>query len=200
MLHRTKRPRRRFYNLGNKSSSAIARDLSSLSLFSRDGLKSTIQGIFKHSKDKDLGFTESNITLPLPRSGTARNLTVGEDGERIGEFDVGSLRRVRRQKERADLRNGTTRVGGFETGPRFRMSDYIGGDESNASGNVRAADGDTESTGSNYTVYTCAGKGGEVEVSGGVALTEEAIETHTPDILDTSIGRNNKVESIMAPA
>jgi hypothetical protein len=44
-----------------------------------------------------------------------------------------------------------------------------------------------DSSSSNGTVYTrTASDGSEVEVDGGVALTEEAVEMHTPDILDTT--------------
>lgn len=35
----------------------------------------------------------------------------------------------------------------------------------------------------NSTMYSCLSEGSEVDVEGGVALTKEAVETHTPDIL-----------------
>jgi hypothetical protein len=208
VLRRIRQPRRRFYNLGNRSSRSIARDLAtSPLLFSRRGLKSAIQTIFRPDRNRQARASSSasspldstsNITLPFPRSGTARNLTAGTAGERVAEFDVGALRRVRRQKERVDLRNGTC-MGSFELHPRLKAthahsrrqassSTHGLGDEDEDEVQDAGIEADneeteTESSSSDFTVYSCASEGSEVEVDGGVALTEEAVETHTPDIL-----------------
>ena len=60
-------------------------------------------------------------------------------------------------------------------------------------------DGDSES---DCTVYSCVSEGSEVEVDGGVALTEEAVQTHIPDILTISAEKildiEDAEESIMA--
>ncbi|KAF2011257.1 hypothetical protein BU24DRAFT_465990 [Aaosphaeria arxii CBS 175.79] len=171
-LSAIRRPRRRFYNLGGRSSNSIARDLEDQPFFTRHGLKAAIQWIFRPGKGSTAN-NGSNITLPLRRTGTARDLTVGKNGERVGEFDMGSLRRVRRQKERAELSRGYT--GGFEgvtISPPSSSGDNQPYEESEAS---------------DYTVYSCASEGSEVEVRNGVALTEEAVETHTPDILTVPV-------------
>lgn len=196
-----RQPRRRFYNLGYRSSREIAHDLGNLpTLLTKQGLKSAIQGIFRPSRDSSS--SGSNITLPLPRTGTARYL---HDSEAHREFDVGTLRRVRRQKERNDLTNGTY-AGGFKglgsaLRPKITQATTEGerGDDE--------GDEDDEESDSNFTVYSCASEGSEVEVEGGVALTEEAVETHIPDILtadavevpDTkTMDMEEEVESIMA--
>ena len=173
-------PRRRFYNLGHRSSQDIARDLTNLpNLLTKQGLKSAIQGIFRPSRESSS--SGSNITLPLPRTGTARDL---HDSDAHREFDVGTLRRVRRQKEMNDLRNGTY-VGGFEgLGSALRPKTPQETAEVNG---APADDEDDGETDSNFTVYSFASEGSEVEVEGGVALTEEAVETHIPDILTADL-------------
>jgi hypothetical protein len=102
-------PRRRFYSMGHRSSGDIARDLSKLpQLLTGQGLKTALQGIFRTSRESSS--SGSNITLPVPRTGTVRN---SKDVQPVGEFDMGALRRVRRQRERNQIRTGTY-VGGFE--------------------------------------------------------------------------------------
>ena len=102
-------PRRRFYSMGHRSSGDIARDLSKLpQLLTGQGLRTALQGIFKTSRESSS--SGSNITLPVPRTGTVRN---SKEVKPVGEFDMGALRRVRRQKERNQVRTGTY-MGGFE--------------------------------------------------------------------------------------
>jgi hypothetical protein len=174
-LDESRRHRRRFYKMGHRSSGSISRDLSHLPLFTRRGLKSALQGFFRPSRESSS--SGSNITLPLPRTNVARS---ADDVPAVGEFDMGALRRVRRQKERNDLRNGM----------------YTGGEENVTMGRkrghsqVRSNDDDSSSSSSessDYTVYSGTSEGSEVEVDGGVALTEEAVETHTPDILSDPV-------------
>ncbi|KAF2873519.1 hypothetical protein BDV95DRAFT_488918 [Massariosphaeria phaeospora] len=172
-LSAMRHPRRRFYNLGHRSSGDIARSLNRMPFFSRPGIRYAIQGIFHPSRDSSS--SGSNITLPLARTGTVRELSTTSV---MGEFDIGSLRRVRRQKERNDFKNGTYQ-GGFEgvavpSWPQRTTSAESGG------GAERSFDDDSAS---DFTVYSCVSEGSEVEVDGGVALTGEAVETHTPDIL-----------------
>ncbi|KAF2264836.1 hypothetical protein CC78DRAFT_543868 [Lojkania enalia] len=162
-LSQLRHPRRRFYNLGNRDSDDIARDLAGLSPSWRRCLKTAIQNIFRPSRESSS--SGSNITLPLPRTGTVRDLT-----KRARDFDIGSLRRVKNQQERMDLR-GTILYGLSEGFPGAYPSEYS-----------RRTDLDTDTV-SDFSVCTCASQGSEVEVDGGVALTEEAVETHIPDIL-----------------
>ncbi|KAF1960979.1 hypothetical protein CC80DRAFT_404224 [Byssothecium circinans] len=168
------RHRRRFYKLGYQSSGELARDLSRLRMFSRDGLKTAFQGIFRQSRESSS--EGSNITLPLSRTGMARDVNGGSS---MGEFDIGALRRVRRQKERNDLRNGIS--GGFED-----VSLPPSAHQQRQGHVAESEEGSTSTRDSDFTVYSCISEGSEVEVDGGVALTEEAVETHTPDILSLS--------------
>ncbi|KAF2635285.1 hypothetical protein P280DRAFT_412071 [Massarina eburnea CBS 473.64] len=165
----THRHRSRFYKMGYQSSGDIASDLSRLPLFSRHILKTAFQGIFRPSRQSSS--EGSNITLPMSRTGTARDL--GSQSS-MGEFDMGALRRVRKQKERNDLRYGIG--GGFEDLSRSADAHQQGasneGEDCSASSSV-----------SDFTVYSCVSEGSEVEVEGGVALTEEAVGTNTPDII-----------------
>jgi hypothetical protein len=114
------------------------------------------------------------------------------------------LRRVRRQKERNDLRNGTY-VGGFE-GMGSALRPRTPQETAEVDGEP-VDDEDDEESDSDFTVYSCASEGSEVEVEGGVALTEEAVETHIPDILTADLVEmfdakvldvEVEVESIMA--
>lgn len=177
-----RRPRRRFYTMGRRSSQDIARDLTRLPAFlTRQGFKSVVQGFFRAGREPSS--SGSNITLPLPRTGTVRDLS---ESQSVGEFDLGALRRVRRQKERNDLRNGTytggfeyAKGGGFATTehaePRTSYSGEGGGTE------------ETANSDSSFSLYSCVSEGSEVEVDGGVALTEEAVVKHTPDILALNV-------------
>jgi hypothetical protein len=194
LLRRLRHPRHRFYTLQNKSSGSIARKIASQPLFSRQGLRATIKGIFKsHKPQHDIRdplpppAADSIITLPLARSGTARSLTTGLSGETIAELDIRPLRRVRRQVERIDLRKAEV-FGGFETGPRIPSAAAFAGGHSAHYHYLDFDSSGYDSASSSGTVYSSrsASEGSEVEVSGGVALTEEAVETHTPDILDTT--------------
>jgi hypothetical protein len=162
--HRQQQKRRRFYNMGHLSSTEFASHLSRNPLFSREGLKAAFQGIFRSSRESSS--QGSNITLPMPRTGLVRHQQGDESS--MGEFDMNALRRVSRQKARSDL--------------RFEMLHGRYPEASSSRGHD-GEEGSSESSDSNFTVYSCISEGSEVAVSGGVALTEEAIETHTPDIL-----------------
>jgi hypothetical protein len=164
-----RRPRRRFYKMGRRSSGEIARVLTRGSpRLTAQGLKSAVQSIFRPGRESSS--SGSNITLPLPRTGTARD--VGGSAS-VGEFDLGALRRVRKQKERNDIRNGT----------------YTGGYEDVTSATAEAGDGvgENSSEESEFSVYTFATDDGDAMEVDGVALTGEAVETHTPDIVAVNI-------------
>lgn len=169
-----RRPRRRFYNIGHRSSGEIARDLSKMPpLLTRRGLKTALQGIFNPGRDSSS--SGSMITLPVPRTGTVRNSSTTEP---VGEFDIGALRRVRRQKERNEIRNGTY-VGGFEdvgiTVP--------GAAEQVPASSPHGSDGEGScSSESDFSVYSCISEGSEMEDDGGVPLAEEEVEYHTANI------------------
>jgi hypothetical protein len=183
-----KRPRRRFYKMGHRSSGEIARDLNRQpTRLSRYGLKLAVQNIFRPGRESSS--EGSNITLPLPRTGTVRN---SNDSKDVGEFDLPALRKVRKEKERSDVKNGTYTTGfeGVQAGaeaatqPGRAPLATIFCDPKRATG----SHDEGTSNASDFSIYTSASEGSEVEVEGGVALTEEAVEMHTPDILAVDVG------------
>ncbi|KAL5374688.1 hypothetical protein PMIN06_007520 [Paraphaeosphaeria minitans] len=168
----TRRHRRRFFKMGHRSSGELSRDLSrQLPLFFRQGLKDTFKGIFRATA-RDSSSSGSNITLPMPHTAAARDTA---DVAAMGEFDMSALRRVKRQKDCLDLRQD------HKNGARASEQD-------NQNCVLRRqfssrTDGESDSSGSMISVYSCVSEGSEVEVEGGLALTEEAVEIHMPDII-----------------
>ncbi|KAJ4362400.1 hypothetical protein N0V83_010493 [Neocucurbitaria cava] len=188
-----RQPRRRFYRMRQRNSKDIARDLSRLpSFLTRQGLKSAVQGIFGPGRESSS--SGSNVTLPLQRTGTVRDLN---ESQAVGEFDLGALRRVRRQKEKNEVRNGTY-TGGFEG-----VNEGASAASHTVSASTHSHDGhveeDTSCSESDYSIYSGASEGSEVEVEGGVALTEEAVETQTPDILAVDVPAE-KLEAMVQSA
>jgi len=179
-----RRPRRRFYKMGRRSSADIARDLSRTTpLFTPQGLKTAVQGIFRPGRESSSD--GSNITLPLARTGTVR-----EDlgNESMGEFDLGALRRVRKQKERNELRNGTY-TGGFEDVGLHTAGVII---------DTECRENSISTTDSEFSVYSFAtDEGGDMKING-VALTEEAAETHTPDLVAIDFPVVKKAGAVIA--
>ncbi|KAG9191111.1 hypothetical protein G6011_09199 [Alternaria panax] len=175
-----RRPRRRFYKMGRRSSVDIARSLSRApGLLTPQGLKSAVQGIFRPGRESSS--EGSNITLPLPRTGTVRNTT---GSPAVGEFDLGALRRVRKQKERNELKNGT----------------YSGGFEDVTAHTTVANDGlvgNSSSTDSEFSVYSYTTDGNETLEIEGAVVTEEAAETHTPDIVALDISADQKMGAVV---
>jgi hypothetical protein len=168
-----RRPRRRFYKMGHRTSDDIARDLSrqpTRDLLTRQGLRAALQSIFRSNRDSSS--SGSNITLPFPRTGTVRN---SSDAQDIGEFDLPALRKVRREKERIEAKEGTHTVA---------YEDVQGTTSSSAASSTHGA---STSDDSGCSLGSCASDGSEVVVEGGVALTEEAVRTHTPDIVEIDI-------------
>ncbi|KAL1596381.1 hypothetical protein SLS60_009027 [Paraconiothyrium brasiliense] len=176
-LNTTRRHRRRFYKMGRRSSIDIGRDLSrELPLFSRQGLKEAFKGVFRATV-RDSSSSGSNITLPMPHTAAARD---SGDASAMGEFDMGALRRVKRQKDRFDLTQE------HKYGHRAREHNH----PNYVLKRQCSSSGESDRSSSLHSLYSCVSEGSEVEVEGGVALTEEAVETLTPDII-------NDPESIM---
>jgi hypothetical protein len=166
-LRALRRPRRRFYNIGHKSSDEIAREISRIpSLLSRQGLKTAMQAVFRNT-NRDSSSEGSIITLPVARTGTVRDDPATEP---VGEFDIGALRRVRRQKEKADLRRGTfvhgfDSLGGMSAGRKH--GDVLSSHEERSP---------SRSSESEFSVYSCISDASEMEgegEDGGVALVDE---------------------------
>jgi len=169
--------------MGRRSSVDIARSLSrGSSLLTPQGLKSAVQGIFRPGRESSS--EGSNITLPLPRTGTVRDNTGSPP---VGEFDLGALRRVRKQKERNEVKNGTY-TGGFEN-----VTAHVTAPSDVASGN-------NSSTNSEFSVYSFTTEEEENVVVEGVAITEEAAETHTPDLVALNVPTIHKLEAVIKTA
>ena len=178
-INTTRRHRRRFYKMGHRSSGEIGRDLvRQMSLFSGQGLREALKGVFRGS-ERDSSSSGSNITLPMPYTAAARG--PGES-PMMGEFDMGALHRVKRQKERYDFRRAS--VHGLCSTSCGYVNEPLGQSSSRPGG-------DSDGSGSQDSVYSCVSEGSEVEVAGGVALTEEAVETHTPDIINDPLTLDN---------
>ena len=178
-----RRPCRRFYRMGRRSSIDIARSLSRApSLLTPQGLKSAVQGIFRPGRESSS--EGSNITLPLPRTGTVRDNT---SSPTVGEFDLGALRRVRKEKERNELRNGTY-AGGFED----VAADSTAIDDGSA--------GNNNGTDSDFSASSFTTDGSENIKIEGVAITEQAVETHTVDIVALSVPATQKMEAMVKTA
>jgi hypothetical protein len=178
-----RRPRRRFYKMGHRTSDDIARDLSrqpTRDLLTRQGLRAALQGIFWSNRDSSS--SGSNITLPFPRTGTVRN---SSDAQDVGDFDLPALRKVRREKERIEAQKGMHTVA---------YEDVEGTASSSA---ASSAEGASSSEDSGCSLASCASNGSEVVVEGGVALTEEAVRTHTPDILEIDIGALKNAAAVL---
>lgn len=177
-LRAIRRPRRRFYNIGHRSSGEIARDLSRIPPFlSRQGLKTAMQAIFHPGRDSSS--SGSMITIPVPRTGTVRDSSAVRP---VGDFDIGALRRVRRQKERNEIRDGTY-TGGYED---------VGGASAKTSPITTQTPHGSDGEGScrsdsDFSVYSCISEGSEVETDGGAALTGEVVESETPNILGVEV-------------
>jgi hypothetical protein len=171
-LNTTRHHRRRFYKMGHRSSGELGRDLSrQMPLFFRQGLMEAFKSVFRVAA-RDSSSSGSNITLPLPHTAAARD---AGDVAAMGEFDLGALRRVKRQKDHFDLRHDHK---SSARASEHNMPDSVLRQQSSS-----RIDCESDSSGSMISVYSCVSEGSEVEVEGGVALTEEAVETHTPDII-----------------
>jgi hypothetical protein len=206
--------RRRFYKLGRRSSTSLRRAFSNSNVPWRKSLKRTFQrlfrskaGAFKSSEDasslaldRESSSEGSNITLPLPRTGTHRDIR-GQPSD----FDLGPLKRIQSTR-----RNAIAKEFGHEEQEERKANGKGKGDalpklrhiidsiavagEGSGSGSAtpsptnRASGRSTDySESSRSSVYSTVSvplseAGSEVEVEGGVALTEEAVETHTPDM------------------
>jgi hypothetical protein len=171
-----RRPHRRFYKMGHRNLGDIARDLSRQStMLTRHGLRIALQSIFRSNRDSSS--SRSNITLPVPRTGTVRN---SSKAQHVGDFDLPALRKVRKEKERIERKKGTYMIG-HEDVPTHQGE--VNASATGSAHNEHIAHEASSFEESNVSMHLCASEGSEVMVDGGVALTEEAVRTHTPDIL-----------------
>jgi hypothetical protein len=176
--------------MGHRASGDIARDLSRQpNRLSRQGLKAALQGIFQSNRDSSS--EGSDITLPVARTGTVRNSSEAQD---VGDFDLPALRKVRKQKERINVKNGAHKEGyenvlpkGEAGGPTSQLLNKT----VSARGRGDSGTGETDNSDCS-TMYPCLSEGSEVKVEGGLALTKGAVETHKPDILAVD-GMKNRV-------
>lgn len=183
-LELTRRHRRRFYKMGHRTSDEIQRDLAyQLPLFTRQGLKEAFKGVFRTARESSS--SGSNITLPMPCTASARD---SDDVSTMGEFDMSALHRVKRQKERYDLRHVS------EHGTCSDSYELPFGVAHQP--NPSADGGDSDSSGSILSVYSCLSEGSEIEVAGGVALTEEAVETQRPDIINDPLDLDDIMKQV----
>ncbi|KAF2825838.1 hypothetical protein CC86DRAFT_351883 [Ophiobolus disseminans] len=176
-------PRRRFYKMGHRSLGDVRKDLDRQSN-RLSGLKTAVQNIFRSGRESSS--EGSSITLPLPRTGTVRN---SNDSHDIGDFDLPTLRKVRKEKERSDVKHGTL-VAGFEDVHAVPTNQHTATPLTPivcSPGSQSDSPEASNSGSSDFSISTSASAGSEIEVEGGVALTEEAVETHTPDILEVNV-------------
>lgn len=101
----------------------------------------------------------------------------------VGEFDIGALRRVRKQTERNAIQDGTY-TGGFENDHAVTESPCY--DEELF---VSYQD-EEEGSESNFSVYSCVSGSDEAEVQGEVALRDETVPMHTADLCAVGAGEH----------
>ena len=212
--------RRRFYKLGARSSSSIVRNLRTSNW--RESLKTTFRGMFKSnttlkkrriedhcpgdeaqdesSSDDTRNSRPSNITLPLPHTGTHRDIQ-----QQPSDFDINLLKRVssaRRKTMAAEQSLYQQQNINFQASSSKHTVANGHAMGSSFSGSCTASPAvdsgpstdysPSTSNSSVYSFYTGAASAGsengdEVVVEGGVALTEEAVETHVPDIIKETV-------------
>ena len=168
-LSRIRQSVRNFYKLGSRSLTELLNEFQMAGL--RKSLKNAFHNVFRTGRESSS--EGSNITLPLPGTGKHRKLD-----QHVGEFDLGLLKRVRSVRRTLEVaRNNSMPVVEVMEG---NEQDYM------AETNVAETNGDSldsSEDSSDYSAYSGLSEGNEVEVDGGVALTEEAVEMHTPDII-----------------
>ena len=168
-LSRIRQSARNFYKFGSRSFTELRNEFQMTGL--RKSLKNAFHNVFRTGRESSS--ESSNITLPLPGTGKHRKLD-----QHVGEFDLGLLKRVRSVRRTLEVaRNNSMPVVEVVEG---NEQDYV------AETNVAETNGDSldsSEDSSDYSAYSGLSEGSEVEVDGGVALTEEAVEMHTPDII-----------------
>ncbi len=165
------RTKKRFQIRRHHSSQDGERDLQvHRPLFiTRNSFKSAVHGIFRSKQ-----ISSSNTTLPLQRKTRIDSLNKSEP----------LLIQVNGQNEECNTPNGTE-------GNKFQVA------------HVETAVTRSDNIVEEFSVTALLGlpvqsqpsKGSEIKVDGGVALTEEAVETHTPDIIAFDIP-TLKVETV----
>ncbi|KAF2489734.1 hypothetical protein BU16DRAFT_622362 [Lophium mytilinum] len=155
-LHILRQGPRDFYKLGSGPSNELKREFQKISL--RSSLMQAFNSLFRPSRDPSSD--GSTITLPLARTGRHR----GGWTDETDDFDLGSLKRVRSHRRLVIEQESSRTTSGFTSD--ISEDDHLDASSSDA-----------------YSEYSSLSEGSEVEVDGGVALTEESVEKHIPDIL-----------------
>ncbi|OCL15403.1 hypothetical protein AOQ84DRAFT_435023 [Glonium stellatum] len=164
-LSRIRQSARYFYNkLGSRSLTELRKEFQVAGF--RNSLKNAFHNLFRMGRESSS--EGSNITLPLPGTGKHRNLD-----QNVGEFDLSLLKRIRSVGRR------TLEAAQNDSMPIVEAIE--GKEDGIAETNGDSLDSSEDS--SDYSAYSGLSDGSEVEVDGGVALTEEAVEMHTPDII-----------------
>jgi hypothetical protein len=164
-LSRIKQSVRNFYKLGSRSLTELLNEFQMARL--RKSLKNAFHNVFRTGRESSS--EGSNITLPLPGTGKHRKLD-----QNVGEFDLGLLKRIR------SFRRRILEVARNDSMP---IVEVVEGNEEDYVAETNGDSLDSSEDSSDYSAYSGLSEGSEVEVDGGVALTEEAVEMHTPDII-----------------
>lgn len=128
---------------------------------------------------------ESHTTLPLRRTGLLRSPSSSSlsaptndlDAILASDFDIPSLRKIRRQKERVEVSHGTY-TGGFEDVCMYHSDSSYTEGEGDAEGGAEGEGEDMDGV----EVESDEEDEEEVEVMDGVALTEEAVGMGVADV------------------
>lgn len=164
-LSRIRQSARNFYKLGSRSLAELRNEFQMAGL--QKSLKNAFHNVFRTGRESSS--EGSNITLPLPGTGKHRKLD-----QNAGEFDLGLLKRIRSVRRRA------LEVARNDSMP---IVEVVEGNEEDYVAETNGDSLDSSEDSSDYSAYSGSSEGSEVEVDGGVALTEEAVEMHTPDII-----------------
>ena len=164
-LSRIRQSVRNFYKLGSRSLTELLNEFQMAGL--RKSLKNAFHKLFRTGRESSS--EGSNITLPLPGTGKHRKID-----QNVGEFDLGLLKRIR------SVRRRTLEVARNDSMP---IVEVVEGNEEDYVAETNGDSLDSSEDSSDCSAYSGLSEGSEVEVDGGVALTEEAVEMHTPDII-----------------
>jgi hypothetical protein len=164
---------RNFYNVNVDAEDELKRDFQRFGF--RNSLKHSLKQMFRPSRESSS--EGSTITLPLPRTGIHRERWADE----ADEFDLGTLKRVRSHRRvTLERENESSQSSGGFTSD----IDHVDGSSSSSC----------------YSDYSSLSEGSEVEVEGGVALTEESVEKHTPDIITEEFEQQQQTQEAIKSA
>ncbi|KAF2838071.1 hypothetical protein M501DRAFT_992948 [Patellaria atrata CBS 101060] len=148
------------------------------------GLRTRLKKAFQNAirPTRESSSDGSSITLPLPGTSKMRDMSEGTD-----EFDLGSIRRrLRGEKSKKTKYNSANRSGPVEARSSTTW-DGLNGTmiEGPYKGEIAVSltENGTMLPMEHSEPDAVSEAGSEIEVQGGLALTEEAVEMHTPDII-----------------